>query len=180
MVERGTFSGVRQTQVMMIDLANAINNASEFTKNAGSAYTKTFYKDSYGVLTQDTSATPETITMGSLGTSYHKDFTGWTSKVKLLVSGHCHCDRLNNFTNGIDYDFGIAYTASAQVGGLKDESTYYYPCFGDEGRVAYWYDITDRSIGNISEALMDIYIITGDNIKKIRFGIGNNLELNLD
>ena len=76
-----------------------------------------------------------------------KSFADWTSKAKLILSGHCHCDRLNtstlipdgngNYLRG-DTSYAIAYTASASRFGGKSESTYYYPCFGKDGQIASW------------------------------------------
>jgi hypothetical protein len=108
-----------------------------------------------------------------------KDFTGWTSKVRLVASGHCHCDRLDAKTNGENLSFAIAYTGSANPDGFKSELDYYIPVFGTDGKTATWGDLKDRTVGTISEALIDIYIVNSNNIHKIRFGVGNDASLNI-
>ena len=117
-----------------------------------------------------------------------KSFADWTSKAKLILSGHCHCDRLNtstlipdgngNYLRG-DTSYAIAYTASASRFGGKSESTYYYPCFGKDGQIASWeYNKSkSRVSGTIEEQLMDVWIVSDNRIKRIRFGAGKNSPL---
>lgn len=104
------------------------------------------------------------------------------------MSGHCHCDRLNtstlipdgngNYLRG-DTSYAIAYTASASRFGGKSESTYYYPCFGKDGQIASWeYNKSkSRVSGTIEEQLMDVWIVSDNRIKRIRFGAGKNSPL---
>lgn len=178
MVKRGSLSSVRLGQIAILQILDALNSSTIYNQPIVEQESKNFYRDENGVLTQDTSKSVETYICTRFSVAHSKDFSGWTSKVKLTVSGHCHCDRLNKRTNGIDKTYAIAYTAASSYNGFKSDD-YYVPCFGTDGLIAHWNNIENRSIGNISEALMDIYIVSDDIIKKIRFGIGSDYEISL-
>ena len=112
-----------------------------------------------------------------------KSFSGWTSKARMILSGHCHCDRLNkstlkpdgsgNYVRGTA-SYAIAYTAAAAYNGYKDASTYYIPCFGADGQIASWGHIqtSDRTLGTLGEQLMDVWIVGDTCVRRVRFGAG--------
>lgn len=112
-----------------------------------------------------------------------KSFSGWTSKARMILSGHCHCDRLNkstlkpdgsgNYVRGTT-SYAIAYTAAAAYNGYKDASTYYIPCFGADGQIASWGHIqtSDRTLGTLGEQLMDVWIVGDTYVRRVRFGAG--------
>lgn len=98
-----------------------------------------------------------------------KDFTGWTSKVVLVNSGHIHCDRLEKTANGLPF----AVTGTADSFSTKTDD-YYAQYAGTSTTVE-----KIRTLDTIQEALFDVFIINADNIKVIRFGAGSDKTLNL-
>ena len=120
----------------------------------------------------------------------------------MILSGHCHCDRLNtstlipdgngNYVRG-NTSYAIAYTASAAKAGFKSTQipansgkTYYNHCFGnnasdehpgESAANAAWSHIQSRAYGEISEQLFDIWIVGGTYVKRVRFGAGAGSEL---
>lgn len=179
MAKRGALGAVRYNQIILLDILDAINEGVAYHQNAvPDQMNRTWYYDTDGVLTQDTTATEFVSIMGRIKKEFDKDFTGWTSKVRLLCSGHTHCDRLNKVTNGIERSYAIAYTGGAQYNAYKDLG-YYGGNFGTEGRIATWSNLRDRTTDNISEALMDIYVVRENEIKVYRFGCGSDRQISL-
>ena len=174
--------------IQINSLFNAINTGGTFSTKMSTALYQASYDDNH--VLQSAEKTSDAITIdnqiyGITGIdngklSLTKDFSGWTSRAKLVVSGHCHCDRLNNSTlmpdeNG-NYSrqtvsYGIGYTGSAARYGAKKE-TYYTPCFGKDGEIASRGHILNRTYGDISEQLMDVCIVGEHTIKRVRFGAG--------
>ena len=191
-------NAAKGNMLLINDLMTAINNASTFSTekttqryelvhdNSGvlqeaNLTSKDLGGDVYGItgLYQQTAGYPQYIRT--------KDFSDWTSKAKVILSGHCHCDRLNTTTlvpDGDNYvrgttSYAIGYTGSAARTGYKDEQNYYYPCFGTDGEIASWGHIetADRELGTASEQLFDIWIVGNTYVKRVRFGAGANSPL---
>ena len=177
-------------------LFDAVNKGSTFSTEMPTAMYKLTYDNDH--VLQSAKKTEDAITLGNQvygitgiedGKSKTfvktKSFSGWTSRAKLIVSGHCHCDRLNNSTLMPDADgnytrqtvsFGIGYTASAARDSVKKDA-YYNACFGKDGVIASWGGIKDRKAETINEQLMDVWIVGKNTIKRIRFGAGADSPL---
>ncbi len=182
--------------IALNNLLSAINSGGTFTTDMLTARYELVH-DEYGVLNRANLTDQEMGgnvygIRGIYTTSFapfvrSKNFAGWTSRARLILSGHCHCDRLNtstlipdgngNYVRG-NTSYAIAYTASAAKTGYKTRpNDYYTTCFGDDGRIAAWGDIRDRSYGNISEQLFDIWIVGDTHVKRVRFGAGAGSDL---
>ncbi len=191
-------NAAKGNMLLINELMTAINSATTFStekethryklvhNNAGVLQEANLTSDAlggdvYGItgLYQQTTGYPKYIKT--------KDFSAWTSKAKMILSGHTHCDRLNkttlvpdgdNYTRGIT-SYAIAYTGSAARTGYKDEQDYYYPCFGTDGEIAAWGHITteSRALGTVNEQLFDIWIVGDTYVKRVRFGAGTNSPL---
>ena len=177
-------------------LFDAVNKGSTFSTEMPTAMYKLTYDNDH--VLQSAKKTEDAITLGNQvygitgiedGKSKTfvktKSFSGWTSRAKLIVSGHCHCDRLNNSTLMPDADgnytrqtvsFGIGYTASSARDSVKKDA-YYNACFGKDGVIASWGGIKDRKADTIDEQLMDVWIVGKNTIKRIRFGAGADSPL---
>ena len=172
-------------------LLEAVNTGGDFSTAMSTANYKLTYDENHVLLSAkktDNAVTLDNAIYGMTGIDNghflpfvrSKRFSGWTSRAKLVVSGHCHCDRLNRSTlmpdgNG-NYtrqtvSYGIGYTGSAARYGAKKE-TYYTACFGKDGEIASRGPILNRTYGDISEQLMDVWIVGEHTVKRIRFGAG--------
>lgn len=208
------FTGDRAARgylLILNDLFEAINNAGEFSTEKTAKHYSLSHDENSGVLTE------ATLTGQNIGPTVYgisgiyisnsvspyiktKDFAGWTSKVRMILSGHCHFDRLNNTTlvpDGDDFkrgttSYAIAYTGSAAKSGLGTGKLEKYPpsdigksycncCFGNDASCdnpgesasnAAWSHIKNREYGEISEQLMDVWIVGDSYVKRVRFGAG--------
>lgn len=176
-IQEGTGTQYVKAYPVLLDLFEALNNNQIFNCNH-TQETRTVYFNDNGTLVSQAESTTSMQMLFNWGISstVTKDFTGWTSKVRMVSSGHCHCDRLNNNSNGGKASLGIAYTGSASCTGYKTDSEYHYyhEIFGEDGVNAKWLNLQNRTYGTISEDLMDVFIINGDNIKRVRFGCGDS------
>lgn len=177
-------------------LLDAINGATQFVYDYGT--TQTVYIDSNGRVTSDTTATAYTMTdmtdepnTNSNPEEYGTiDFTGWTSKVRLVASGHNHCDRFGFRSGGVLKSYLIGYTSQAnkvRPDSVKSDA-WFTARFGDEREdftqeasgdgIIWWSDTkdTDRVTGTASEYLFDVYIVNSNNIKRVRFGCGRSMS----
>lgn len=207
----------RGYQLILNDLFEAINNAGEFSALGKTLKKYTLSRNSTTGIIEGATNTNVNVSDGVYAISgidlpdddelYTKDFDGWTSKVKMILSGHCHFDRLNNKTlipNGDNYELGftsyaIAYTAAAAKSGLTSGKLTKYPpntdesgigmsycncCFGNDYSdsnpsasgesisTAAWSNIKERNYGDVSEQLMDVWIVGDTYVKRVRFGAG--------
>ena len=204
-------NAAKGSMVVLNDLLEAINSAGNFSTEKTSKHYELVH-DSNRVLQKanETAAAlgGDVYSISGIETTNYrpfvktKNFSGWTSKARLILSGHCHCDRLNNSTlipdgNGNylrgNTSYAIAYTASAARAGFKSTQipansgkTYYNYCFGNNASDEHpgesaanvaWSHIQSRTSGEISEQLFDIWIVGGTYVKRVRFGAGAGSEL---
>ena len=160
-------------------LVDALNGATTYTYDSLASHT--VYYDSDGVITPNTTGTAFTFPMGGYTDTLaqSKDFSAWESKVRLIVSGHNHCDRFNNIVGGVEKDYVVAYSPACC--GYPKENTWYVNAFGTEGKTCTWSNLTEAYMieGTVSEMAFDTYIVNcgtesslGDNIEKVKFGAG--------
>ena len=180
-------------------LFDCINSATAFTYDYSTSHTVYFNDDGHMMPTSAGSA--ETIEITGMGDNPNTDanpgtlgsidFTGWTSKVRLVISGHNHCDRFGYLNGGEIKSYITSWTAMAEI--QRPDSTktssWYLARFGTERSnftseapgdgVAWWSDTADsmRTEGTLNEYLIDLFVVNSTKIKRFRFGIGRTIEV---
>lgn len=205
-------NNAKGNMLIINDLFTAINNSGSFTIDKDYNRYELEY-DNKGILTSakltDKEMGGNVFGMSGINRKMvdspkytrTRDFSGWTSKAKIILSGHCHCDRLNTTTlvpDGDNYvrgktSYAIAYTGAAAKAGFKNKiepakngKKYYNYCFGNDASDTdpaegadnvSWSHIQKRKYGDISEQLMDIWIVGDTYVKRVRFGAGADSPL---
>lgn len=170
---------VRRDNLNLGYLVNAINDATTYSFVNTTSYT--VYYDANGVMTTNGNGTPYTFKASGHTATVSADFREWTSKVRLIVSGHNHCDRLGTKVGGVEKDYIVAYTSnSSRLKGPAKTEEWFTTAFGTENALCWWNDTRDehRVVGTKDEMSFDVYIVNGNGIKRIRFGCGKDVECN--